>query len=290
VSLMQLMCMDFGSVSDRFDQEYKGTRVDMNDPVYQTVFHSLVVEVPECMGGTTLQAARNPKSLVALENFAEFNGNGELDDGLKNLWLSSLDRLEQAYVGTVERAALSAEVETILLQLFRLSKTFAGVMFQFMVTQHEAYGASTGLTAKARWSLVQRLLRIFFKDIAKVRRKAAYITAQNAKHASAEYFWSCFQAHRIMAEYLEKGFLNHPSIAPVLTTHMLTIVAFKEDVKKSAEAVQKIQSSTEKALKDVQEVATKANNVAIATKEAVKRVESRLPPKKKQKGDADDKE
>jgi hypothetical protein len=88
-----------------------------------------------------------------------------------------------------------------------------------------------------------------------------------------------------MAEYLEKGFLNHASIAPVLTTHMLTIVAFKEDFKKAHDALQKIQQSTEKALKDVQEVANKANNAATSTKEAIKKVESRLPPRKKQKGD-----
>jgi hypothetical protein len=259
----------------------------MDDPVYQTVFHSFVVEVPECMGGTTLQAAKNPKSLSMLESYAEFNGNGELDDGLKNLWLSDLDKLEQSFIGTVERAGLSNALEKLFIQLFTISKNFASVIFQFMVTQNESYGASTGLTMKSRWNLVQRLLRIVFKEIAKVRRKAAYITAKNAKRASAEYMWSTFQAHRIMAEYLEKGLVNHPSIAPVLTTHMLTIVAFKEDLKKSAETVAKIQSSSDKAIKDVQDVANKANNTAIAAKEAVKRIESKLPAKKKQKTDDD---
>jgi hypothetical protein len=99
-----------------------------------------------------------------------------------------LDRLEQAFVSTVERVSFSAEIEKILLQLFQLSKTFAAVVFQFMVTQHETYGASTGLTIKARWSLVHHLLRILFKDIVKVRRKAVYIMAKNTKHTSAEYF------------------------------------------------------------------------------------------------------
>jgi hypothetical protein len=154
-----------------------------------------------------------------------------------------------------------------------------------MVTQNESYGASTGLTVKSRWLLVQRLLRIVFKELAKVRRRAANITAKKAKNASAEYLWSCFQAHRIMAEYLEKGFVNHPSIAPVLTTHMLTIVAFKEDLKKSSDSLAKMQQNAEKAIKDVQEVASKANTTALAAKEAVKRVESRLLAKKKQKGD-----
>jgi hypothetical protein len=289
VSLLQVMCMDFGSVKDRFDQEYKGTRVEMDNPLYQVIFHSYGVEVPECMGGTTLQAARNPRILAMLDSYAAFNGNGELDDGLKNLWLSELEKLDQSYVGTVERAGLTPDVEKILLQLFATSKSFAGVIFQFMVTQNESYGASTGLTVKSRWLLVQRLLRIVFKELAKVRRKAANITAKNSKNASAEYIWACFQAHRIMAEYVEKGFTNHPSIAPVLTTHMLTIVAFKEDLKKSSDVLAKMQQTADKALKDVQEVASKANTAALAAKEAVKRVESRLPAKKKQKGD-DDKE
>jgi hypothetical protein len=35
VSLLQLMRMDFGSLAERLDQEYKGSRVEMNDPVFQ---------------------------------------------------------------------------------------------------------------------------------------------------------------------------------------------------------------------------------------------------------------
>jgi hypothetical protein len=154
-----------------------------------------------------------------------------------------------------------------------------------MVVQNEAYGASTGLTSKSRWSLVQRLLRIIFKEISKVRRKPSYITAKNAKTASADYLWACLQAHRIMAEYLEKGFVNHASIAPVLTTHMLTIVAFKEDLKKSADLVDKVKQHAENAIKDMQELVVKANNAATAAKEAIKRVESKLPKKKQKRGE-----
>jgi hypothetical protein len=86
-----------------------------------------------------------------------------------------------------------------------------------------------------------------------------------------------------MNEFLEKKFVNHPAIAPVLTSHMLSIVSFKEDVKKGGDALQKLQSNVDKQLKLVQDLATKANSTANVAKDKAIQALSRAPPKKRGK-------
>lgn len=47
--------------------------------------------------------------------------------------------------------------------------------------------------------------------------------------------WSLIESHRVMREYQDSCFRNHPSIAPVITLHLfrtrLTKVAFDEKLK-----------------------------------------------------------
>jgi hypothetical protein len=71
---------------------------------------------------------------------------------------------------------------------------------------------------------------------------------------------------------------------------MLTIVSFKEDVKKGADALLKLQSNVNKQLKLMQEVATKANTAASAAKDRATQPLSRSPTKKKGKKGDDDEE
>jgi hypothetical protein len=289
ISSFQLMQIDFGSRAERFDQEHKGNRIDMEDPVYQVVFYSYCVEVPECMGGLVTQSAHNPTKLMKIPTYEEFNGNGDAHDGLKNRWSTEFSKMDDSYAGAVERANLTGKLELLVSKLKLMSLTFNEKLMQFMCDQCNIYGASTGLTLPARWALVQRLVRIVFQEIAKVRRKPAYIPARAAKNESAEYMWACLQAHRVMSEFLEKKFVNHPAIAPILTSHMLSIVSFKEDVKHGADALLKLQSNVDKQLKAMQDLTTNANASANIAKEKATQALSKAPPKKKSKpGDAEE--
>jgi hypothetical protein len=282
--------MDFGNLSQRLEQEHKGNRLEMDDPTYQNVFFSYSVEVPECMGGTTMQSSSSPNTLVKLDSYATFAGNGDFDDGLHNLWNTKLDELDSSFTSTVERAGLAAELELVAVQLHRASKAFLRSLFHFMLKQYESYGASTGLKPAARWSLVQKLVRIVWADISKVRRRVSSITVKNAKSSSAEYVWACFQAHRVMTEYVEKGFAHHPSIAPILTGYLLKIVAFKEDLSKSADALAKMQSNLDKSVKTIQDSVARATADAKSAREKATQALSKMPGKNKKakRGEDDD--
>jgi hypothetical protein len=290
VSEMQLMHLDFGSISQRMDQEHKGNRLELDDPTYQTVFYSYSVEVPECMGDSTILSAQNPNTLHKLKTYSDFAGNGDFDDGLVNLWSQKLDELDSSFVSTVERTGLPPPMSQLAIHLHRASRAFLRALFAFITKQYDSYGASTGLKPAVRWALVQKLVRIVWSDIAKVRRRASSITLRNAKSSSAEYMWSCFQAHRIMTEYVEKGFSHHPSIAPVLTGYLLKIVAFKEDLTKSSDAMTKMQSTLDKTVKSIQDSVAKALSDARIAKEKATQALSKSPAAKKKakKNDDDD--
>jgi hypothetical protein len=54
-----------------------------------------------------------------------------------------------------------------------------------------------------------------------VRASAANATSEvNAATKCATIMWAIIQAHRVMKDFLDMRFRNHPSIAPVIILHV----------------------------------------------------------------------
>ena len=79
--------------------------------------------------------------------------------------------------------------------------------------------------------MVSSIMRTVFRDIAKYRNEAQSITASQAltKERGGEFLWATLRAHKVMEEYLDAGFKEHPSIAPMLTSHLMDVMAFRDE-------------------------------------------------------------
>ena len=114
------------------------------------------------------------------------------------------------------------------------SVAFVKKLFGWMMDQYHGYGIGSGIADVDKWELVCLLIRIIFRNLRQVRQQAQHIKLKDAKtprHA-VQFVWAAIQAHQVAAQYLDKDFSLHPSISPVLTSHLLDVCAFKEEVTK----------------------------------------------------------
>ncbi len=87
-----------------------------------------------------------------------------------------------------------------------------------------------------------------FEDLRHVRAGAANATTET--DLSSKYttiMWALVQSHRVMKEFLDMRFRNHPSIAPVIILHTfkmrVTRVAFSNQVKRIEGCMAKLEST-----------------------------------------------
>ena len=210
LSLLTLCSREDITYHDHLDAEQLGKKVSLPDPLRQRVWDSYTLSVPECMGGTKSQADLKPHELCRLPKITDFRGNGSPTDGAANRWKSALESFGRSLRGLLNNHGLSGPVFDLVWTLYRQSYDFLHSLFRFMDDQYSAYGASTELTSKDRWGLVQKLVRIIFNRISRVRRNVEEIPAADAMARHLDFMWACLQAHLIMRDFTEVGFLGLP--------------------------------------------------------------------------------
>ena len=234
VSLLQVLSVEHATSTDRVDGDAKGNKVGLKDPLAREVFHSFEKELPDNLGGSKTTQSADRRSLAKLKTFKDFRGSGALDSGAKKRILNEINEAMSAITTKIVRSGMSAEAITIAKSLLRESKAFVQSLFSFMEEQYLNYGADSALTPARRWALICAVVRIVFGEIAKVRGDPKFLSSLEVHEddTAACVVWAVFQAHRVMAEFIRDDFRNHPSIAPMLTGHLLEIVAYREQVDK----------------------------------------------------------
>jgi hypothetical protein len=91
-------------------------------------------------------------------------------------------------------------------------------------------------TEDKAWDLVSSCIKRVFEDLRQVREPGANVSADPPISHCTMYLWALIQSHRIMKEYLDSRFMNHPSIAPVIILHVFRIwvtkVQFEYELKR----------------------------------------------------------
>ena len=116
------------------------------------------------------------------------------------------------------------------------------------------------LAADEAYSLAGKGLRAVFLQLWE-RRVAAQdvMTASTAKSVQfARAMWASLQAHVLMAEYQQAGYIGHPTMAAVNTEHLLTNRAAPDQLKKLNDRVTSLAANAELVWTDVDALASKA--------------------------------
>jgi hypothetical protein len=101
------------------------------------------------------------------------------------------------------------------------SQIFIAEMCNWMDVFYQELLTTSEATEEEAWELVLACIKKIFEDLRRVRASAANATSEiKPTTKCATYLWALIQSHRIMKEYSESRFRNHPSIAPVIILHV----------------------------------------------------------------------
>lgn len=142
-------------------------------------------------------------------------------------------------MSNISYSDMSKEAQLVAKTLMEAAKAFNKELLSFMVTQMEEYGKDTSLSAERRWELTQAIIHIIYSCVAKQRMGASEFTIAESHQVSrgSQLIWSSLQVYKVQRAFLDAGFKNHSSIAPLLTQYLLDIVAFGDELEGIREEV-----------------------------------------------------
>jgi hypothetical protein len=234
VSLCQVATVDAATPEELVDKEHKTEKAGLTDPTFAVVFHSFSLTLPFALGSSAAKTKASAHTLPAFPTYESFAGTGaELDGGAKMLKQAVEDKMSPLQ-DSISETGMSAKAETLGLRLLANTQTHLDKLLTFMQEEYGRQGASSTLLAARKWEVVTKLIRILFNAVKKVRSGPAMasIKTVTAPRVAARILWATLQAHRVLDEFVAKGFRLHPDISPVLTSHLLEICAFREDIDK----------------------------------------------------------
>jgi len=232
VSLLQLMETGSKDANAMVKAAYEGERVNLSGDIEVGVAYSYLVEVPTILGGSLDAVRKYPKSLDRVKEFSDFETEGSYDTGLRKRIKTDLKNHQSSIKTMLESAGLSGKAQRVAIHMLDESVLFIKKMLSWMSDQHRGYGIGSGISDSAKWELVCLLVRIIFRDMRRVRRHVQHVKLSEAKSVrfAHHFVWAAVQAHRVAANYVDKDFNLHPSIAPILTSHLLDVCAFKDEL------------------------------------------------------------
>jgi len=127
------------------------------------------------------------------------------------------------------------------------SQIFVAEMCNWMDVFYQELLTTSEATEEEAWELVSGCIKRIFEDLRRVRASAANATSEiNPSTKCATYLWALVQSHRVMKDYIDARFRNHPSIAPVIILHVfktrVTRVSHNNHVKRLEGRIAKIES------------------------------------------------
>jgi hypothetical protein len=127
------------------------------------------------------------------------------------------------------------------------SQIFVAKMCNWMDVFYQELLTTSEATEEEAWELVSGCIKRIFEDLRRVRASAADATSEiNPSSKCATYLWALIHSHRVMKDYIDARFRNHPSIAPVIILHVfktwVTRVSHNNHVKRLEGSIAKIKS------------------------------------------------
>jgi hypothetical protein len=101
------------------------------------------------------------------------------------------------------------------------SQIFVAEMCNWMDVFYQELLTTSEATEEVAWELVSGCIKRILEDLRRVRASTANATSEpNPSTKCATYLWALIQSHRVMKDYIDARFRNHPSIAPVIILHV----------------------------------------------------------------------
>lgn len=106
---------------------------------------------------------------------------------------------------------------------------------QLLVTTFGANGPYTDASKAQCWTVVLKLVRVICSELRKVRLVAEHAWSQGDR-ATPLYLWGCLNAHRVMQDFKQMSFREHPKFYPKLVLYLFETYVAKHELERLRDA------------------------------------------------------
>ena len=257
VSLLQKIQTRIPTNESVISEHYKAGQVKL-DKIEAGVIASYSVTMPNVFNKSTediLSSHNHP--IPQCKTYKEWSSP---NNGLREKIARELLNEMTSATSRIQALQLNVTARSVFSEMLTSSREQWNATAQWLDTSYQTNTSVYSLSADEAYSLAGKGLRAVFLQL-RERRVAAQdvMTASTAKSVQfARAMWASLQAHVLMAEYQQAGYIGHPTMAAVNTEHLLTNRAAPDQLKKLNDRVTSLAANAELVWTDVDALASKA--------------------------------
>jgi hypothetical protein len=112
------------------------------------------------------------------------------------------------------------EARQLAMDCVTQAKRFVIDLITFMSAEYASW-QTRGLDKKGSWKIVCQIVRKVFEDMQSARISARSARdRKNTDFSTATFIFATLKCHKVMAEYMQHRFEDHPSVSSVVTRHL----------------------------------------------------------------------
>ncbi len=248
ITLMERLSGNYVERKNVINEWYQATKVGLGEHKARHVA-SFKITYPTVFGYVKDGSANAKHHLPAVKSFKEWN-SFDAESGIKSFIMNGMEDLklqlyqdistyfgDQFYDARVLANDMHSKSQVFIAELSNWMDAF----YQELLTTSEA-------TEDEAWELVSACVKKVFEELRRVRASAANATSEvDAGTKCSTIMWAVIQAHRVMKDFLDMRFRNHPSIALVIILHVfktrVTRVSHSTNLKRLEGRIAKLEST-----------------------------------------------
>ncbi len=250
VTLMERLSGNYVERKEVINEWYQATKVGLDEREARHIA-SFKITYPTVFGHVKEGATPTKHHLPALKSFKEWN-SFDSESGVKAFIANGMEDLKlQLYqdIFSIFSSDQFHDARMLAHDMHSKSQIFVAEMSNWMDVFYQELLSTSEATEDEAWDLVSACIKKVFEELRRVRAGAANATTEAlASSKCATILWALIQSHRVMKDFLDSRFRNHPSIAPVIVLHVfktrVTRVAHANLYKRLEGRVAKLESSS----------------------------------------------
>jgi hypothetical protein len=252
VTLMERLSGTYVERKEVINEWYQATKVGLDEREARHVA-SFKITYPTVFGYIKEVSSSSKHHLPAVKTFKDWN-SFDCETGVKAFILNGMEDLKLQLYQDIINFFLDEkfyDAKMLAHDMHNKSQIFVAEMCNWMDVFYQELLTTSEATEDEAWELVSGCIKKIFEDLRRVRASAANATSEtNPSTKCSIYLWALIQSHRVMKDYIDARFRNHPSIAPVIILHVfktrVTRVAHSNHVKRLEGRLAKLESSINK--------------------------------------------
>ncbi len=249
ITLMERLSGNYVERKDVISEWYQATKVGLDEREARHVA-SFKITYPTVFGYVKEGAASSKYHLPAVKTFKDWN-SFDSESGVKSFILNGMEDLKLQLnqdISSFFEFDQFYDAKVLAHDMHAKSQIFIAEMCNWMDVFYQELLTTSEATDEEAWELVSACIKKIFEELRRVRASAANATSEvNATNKCATYLWALIQSHRIMKDFLDMRFRNHPSIAPVIILHVfktrVTRVSHTNHIKRLEGRIAKLESA-----------------------------------------------